>query len=308
MWAMAGFRYQVGTDFLSYKVYFDRISDLSYADRGVEVGYYILNKIAYLINTNSTTIFLMTSFITLLLIFRTIHKYSSRIELSLFLFISMYFYFSSFNIVRQYLAVAIVFYSIKYLLNQEFKKYLCCILLATTFHTTAIFVLVFYKFFRKNFTIVHYLIGMILSFCLLPLILPMINLVGSIYNKYEGYSTSFNYGSSSLGLLLIGSIFLFAILHKDKLVELNKNNLIYINATFLALILQILGTDYVLISRIGTYFYIFTILLIPDFLLLFNKYIRVTIYIGLLLIFFFYFDIQLIRGVGEILPYKSVFS
>lgn len=304
LWLTAGFRDQVGTDFISYRVYFDQIKLLSYENRGIEAGYYFLNKLVYFFNTNNESIFLTTSFIILILIFMTINRYSNHIGVSVYLFITLYFYFSSFNIVRQYIAVAIVFYALTYIVSNESKKYVACILIAMSFHVTAIVALLVYPFMKKNHSALLYLAISMITFCSIPFLPHIMGRISDVLDKYH----TLQYGASPVGMIISGTLFLFALFHKQKLIKQNPLNIIYMNAMFLAFIFHTLGSQQVVLARFATYFYIFAILLIPNCLSILNKYIRISVYIVLFSLLLVYFNIQLTRGVAGVFPYQSIFS
>lgn len=69
-------------------------------------------------------------------------------------------YFDAYNGLRQYIAVSICFYAMKYILNKDAKRYFLAVLIAFLFHKSALFFVPVYflqylKFdFKKAITIV----------------------------------------------------------------------------------------------------------------------------------------------------------
>ena len=119
MFFISGFRYGVGTDYFNYEYIFKNIS---LNNISAEFSYDFLSIFIKKFFSNAQIIFLVTSFIILMLFFISIPKYSKRYELSIFLFITMYHFYYSMNIVRQYIAISIVLYGIRYIFSENFKN------------------------------------------------------------------------------------------------------------------------------------------------------------------------------------------
>mgnify|MGYP000566093088 CR=1 FL=1 len=74
--------------------------------------------------------FVISSFVITFFFYKTIKKNSSDIWLSILIFISFpIFFFVSLSIVRQYMAVAILFYSFNFIKQRKFCSYLFVVLL-----------------------------------------------------------------------------------------------------------------------------------------------------------------------------------
>lgn len=91
---------------------------------------------------------LSTSIIITVLMVKSMWMYSDDFTFSVFLFVTMGFMLTSMNIVRQSIAVAILFYGYQYLVRGSFKKYLRYILIAFGFHASAIIMLPLYFVIR----------------------------------------------------------------------------------------------------------------------------------------------------------------
>src|SRR5699024_10351989 len=84
------------------------------------------------------------AFATNYLIVKSLWHFKDKVNftLSTFLFFTIY-YFQTYNITRQWLAIAIVFFAIKYLFSNKYIKYLLIVLVASTIHSSAIITLSF---------------------------------------------------------------------------------------------------------------------------------------------------------------------
>lgn len=189
-------------------------------------------------------------------------------------------YFITFNLMRQFIAVAIVFWATKYLEKTSLKnnfKYFLSLGIAALFHYTAILGIIILiinglslqNSLRKRNQTIRVLI------LLLPFIL-MFSLM--IFNQYKGYlhNTQFDFSP----LLIVKIVFLFLI-HNQYLLktardkELNlypdKNYVSSYAAYYLiGILITCVGTFYRYADRLGLYFMIFE----PVFMAMSVKYFQ----------------------------------
>ncbi len=158
-------KYTVGRDLNGhYAESFLDISSLKSFDKVVEygnlkgygAGYSIFNKLVSMINPNIQFFIIVTSFISLAAIGLMIYLYSNNVGLSTFLVIANCTYYIYFSMIRQ--AMAVSFVIIGYILFNSIKKkpisYIAligCILLASTFHSSAILCLMMLLFLNLKF-------------------------------------------------------------------------------------------------------------------------------------------------------------
>ena len=121
---VCGLRYNVGTDYISYQQWFSYYLSHKLSLKNDEIGFGVLIKVIQLVTLNPQFLFLIVAIIINILIMIFIRKHTEFFELGYFLFIALYFYYSSFNILRQWIAIAIFLYAIRYIYNKNFKKYL----------------------------------------------------------------------------------------------------------------------------------------------------------------------------------------
>lgn len=301
---ISGLRYNVGTDYQAYVDIFSNINSYDFSNSQYEVGYVILNKLTRFITNNDQMIFIVTSFIILFFISRTVCKYSSRPEMSMFLFITLYFYYSSFNIVRQYIAIAIMFYGVRYILNRNFKRYIGCIIIALLFHTTAIYALPIYFLPNKRLNNKVLIKSIIISIGVLILINPIFKIITVVFPRYEYYGGGvlFNRGTYR-SIIIIGSIFFISYIYRYRIINIDKKNNLYINAMFIAFIISIVGIKSVLFIRIVSYFSLYSILLIPNFIDIFEQKSKPIVYLLIISISYIYCYILLSINDGGVLPY-----
>ena len=304
LFMMSGFRYMVGTDFLAYKGYFESINRYSFANPFYDKGYYLLNRFISFFTDNSQYVFLATSFIIIYLVNKTLKDYSISYTLSIFLFVTLYFYNNSFNIVRQFIVVSLILYSIKYLVNKDFKGYLVLILIASLFHDTALLMIPFYWILRMRFNKIVYLVLLAFTLGVSFFTTTIIGIVSKVLPSLNIYSNYYFEGSSANSIMLSTSlVFLFALLNKAKLIKLDSNVIVYVNAVYFALLFSILARENILFYRFSLYFYIFILLLIPLCIRSMNKFLRVIMYMLIIPTMTAYYFYLLSNNNAGVLPY-----
>ncbi|SFL42429.1 EpsG family protein [Halanaerobium salsuginis] len=208
---VSGLREKVGRDYSSYEFFFNNYNLLD----GLEKGYYYLNRIVYELNLSFSVVIFMSSLLTILLIFIIVSKFSKNWFLSFFLFFTNFqLFFQSFTAIRQYIAIAFFFYSIKYIIKRNLKKFLLCVFIGFLFHKSILFIIPFYFLLNINFKK-----WQIVSLILVSFVLQKLDFIGYfIYQvneylpgRYGRYLTSslnekMNFGT---GLSFFFDLFLF---------------------------------------------------------------------------------------------------
>jgi len=147
---VAGFRWNIGTDMMSYVSQYDARKTiwLSSLREFKEPGINIIAKIGSLIYDEPISMVFGASLITVLLFFLTIKKYGLDLPLSMTLFVLVGTWHGSFNGIRQYLAAAVIFAGHRYIYEKKFYRYAICVLIAMLFHRTALVMLPAYFIVR----------------------------------------------------------------------------------------------------------------------------------------------------------------
>lgn len=146
---LQGFRYDVGTDYFSYLSLYKGFNE----GNKIYLGWYrteplfiILCRISwFILHGNSVGLFAVDAILMNVILFFTFDYYKNDINLPLMYFFYYMLCFPYFlNAERQGLATIIVWYATKYVHEKKTIKFLCCILIATLFHNTAIIGFSFY--------------------------------------------------------------------------------------------------------------------------------------------------------------------
>lgn len=153
--AMAGLRYHVGTDYKNYiylyETFYSRqsFSELLNLEEPILP---IIGNLSYRFFDSYYSMFFIASLITV-----GLTLYSTYKETTDFLFITFIYIFTgswhgTFNGVRQYLAVAIIFLGRHFIIERKFWKYLLVCFIAFLAHKSALFCVLFYFVYSKKFS------------------------------------------------------------------------------------------------------------------------------------------------------------
>lgn len=317
---IATIRYGIGTDYFTYIEIFNDVS--SRFSLSLIFHYYqeplniITYYISYIIFKNEIGMFFLYSLMTLVFISKGIEYYKKEISLSLSIFIYyMVFYHISFNAMRQMIAISIIFYSFKYILNKDFKRYLLFVIIAFLFHNSALIAISFYflcplKRKKENsvFHILFYSI-MVLSPVIIPIFMSLIYRIISafgIYNEYLSMKSNINY----LFLLYIIPILFIMILYRNSVLRLNYRFELFYKLMFIQIPIQIMGNYIRYIDRLAVYVSISQIIIIPYIIKnVNNKRDKMALTIGIILWYLcYYFIMFILMKSNEVYPYQSIFK
>src|SRR5690606_16453571 len=129
-----------------------------------EFGHMLFRKVISIFTENPQWYFAISATFIIFSIFVFIYKYSPNIYLSVLLFVTIGGYFTSHNITRQYIAIAICLYGFSYIIKRNPIKYFLVVLVAISFHTSSIIMMPLYLLAKIPITrklIFLYLVGSI---------------------------------------------------------------------------------------------------------------------------------------------------
>lgn len=232
-------RYGIGTDYFRYVVHYNRISTWSFETAWItyskEPLYYFLQKATGVLFDAEWGFFFISSLIIHLFLISGIDYFKKTISMSLALFI-YYFYLFSFGLngISQMLAMSIIFFSLRYIQEHKFIKFLIFVIIATLLHRSAIVCLVFYivniknqKAFKGVLTNLVYYSAILLSPVLLLVVIRIFSGSG-LFASYEGFVVANDLNMSFGFLLYILPILIPMIVFKKQMVNRDyKNNQIF---------------------------------------------------------------------------------
>ena len=277
-------------------------SDIAVFERGFSILVWLISK---LFNNPQFIIFII-SVINIGLIVSTLKKYSESFPLSIYLFITTTLYYSAFNVMRQWIASAFLFWAIRYIINGNWKKYFLCVLIASTIHTSALIMIPFYFIAKSKPFGKKIMIFSVVIVSISILFLTFLTQFGGVLNgtRYENYTTMVE-GDDGVNILrvlvsaipVIISFIFYKKFNEDKDAKILIN---FSTINFLFYFLAMRATD---VARFCIFFDLYNLLLYPKFLKIFNKK-QNYLFIFLLSICFFVYMYLLLPVDSNLLPYR----
>jgi hypothetical protein len=314
-----GLRFNVGTDYENYVrgVTELDVSFVNFLKTGdLEISIFFIRLLSNYLNF-TPLFFILTAFLTLFFIHLAIQKFLPNDIFGMFIYLFTFFP-DSLNLVRQMVAVSIVLLALAYIKEEKRTKAILLILLATTFHATALLTLLFiildYRIYLpilKNKTIKGTFL--IIAIILIPIvvfnlqsIISFLNSMG-ILTSYSRYAIPIQTSQNRdiyLKVLIVGYISFYS----KKLFDNDKYNFNLLILLIIGLMLTFSGFNNPFIKRLSLYFDIVNIILISKILYLhklnFNRY-----FTGVLIVLYSLSKFLLVYyylGHNEIFPFKLI--
>lgn len=277
----------------------------------MEIGFVYLVKVLGLFSTNPQILLVVSGLIITGSVSTFIYKYSTNVRVSLLLFVFLMFMFSYMNIMRQAIAISILLLSFRHLLKGNNFTYFIYIIIASTFHIAAIFMIpiIFLAKLKIDFkTIIIILSTIVVMFFIFT---PALTLFFKVFPKYSYYLDNIDGNSNYFGALIdfifYSSIFIAAFIFYDYENQ-TRFDIIFIWMFILQIFFQMFTMKMTVVNRVGQIYAIFAIVGIP---LLISKskklYIRQSISLILVVSAVYFITISLLRpewnGVIPYLPF-----
>ena len=144
LFSVSALRFDIGNDYAQYTQTAHEASVGGYVV--TEVGFNWLVRLLYGIAGGEyyELVFAVFAFVTLLIFLKAFGRQSASFSQSFFLFMTLGLYFQTFNTVRYYLALSIALFSMKYVLEKDYIKFVFWILAASLFHKSVLLVIPVY--------------------------------------------------------------------------------------------------------------------------------------------------------------------
>ena len=311
---VSAIRYDVGTDYL-FRYAPDYIKIGQGGDvANLEIGYKIIVWICLLITKDYAILFAVTSAIIIGLTFYTIYKESPYPIISVLIYFLAGHFFYSLNLMRQFLAVSVLLFSYKYLIDKKYIKFITGVIIAFLLHSSSIiFVIAFLLCDREAFdlkrTIIISLLLLIFGKYIWHYVVELIvnhtrfaNYIGSKFDKTQLRITD----------IIVNSILYFIIYYLYKNIKSpSRKEKFFLNMQACALFFIILTSTMYLLFRFTFFFSIFNIISIPYLLNksdISKKKKIIVITILTLTLIGNITDTNIVRNVGEVKPYKTIFN
>lgn len=288
---ISGLRSGIGDTFNYKQIYINNDFTWEYIFSEKDIGFGIFQMILKQYSEDPQIMVFTAALFTNVLIIIVLYNYSRLFELSTYLYITGGIHLVSMNGIRQVLAAAIIFIATKYLLNGNFIKYAVIVLLASTFHQSALLLLPIYFVVRvKAWTKYTFLI-----LCSAVLIVLGFNQFTSFLfsaiqdTQYSGY-TNFNEGGASIIRVIVSAApLVVAYLGREKLRVVFPKSDYIVNMALLGLVFMIISTQQWIFARVAIYFNLYQLILISWIIEVFSKKDRKFVYYMILVLYFIFY-------------------
>lgn len=269
---VGGFRgISVGSDTRTYSIVFNWLGNYSgnlfdYSNQyNYEIGYVFLNKIIYYISQNFQILLIIEMTLLNYSVYKLIQYFSKDWLMSVLVYVGFTYFFLSFNISRQFIAISISLLSLVYFAKGKKKIAICLILLAAIFHRSALLFLIIPLLSSIQFNKSKFNLLVIFNFIML---FPINMLITHVVMNNPHYSDSLNQDPELVGvagiLFTIGLAILFVFLYFS--VDFQRINLIdriMIISLLIILDLHILSLFSIYVGRIRYVYELLLIVVIP---------------------------------------------
>ncbi len=274
---LSAIRFRVGFDYSQYaRAFFQMVlegfSNLTYEDW--EIGYILLNKIVGKFTAQPGAIMIVTSVLSFIGPGYLIAKYSKNAFLSVFLYVNFYLFYMDMNFIRQALAMSVICFAYGFLRDGKFWRFLMLVLIAATFHFTAIYMIPVYFVCRlrvNSRTLLLYLFGLFFYFMLSDGFLKF--LLSGFHTEYMG-SRYIRLGVhprfAVIPLIVTVAAVAASYFIKDKPRSLE----ILIHLTLAMGFWQVVMTKHSLFERFSYYTMLFALLAVPELILAFKGQLK----------------------------------
>ena len=287
------FGYMSGSDWVSY----EQVYNSGFLDKTVEVGYMAISNLLSNLGVDFWFFYIVIKTLAFVVFYRIIFKNKNEDPyFSFMIFLASFGYFMFIDCpFRNLIAVSIFLLSIKYIISKDYLRYALVVILASTFHLTALIMLPII-FLEKLSKVKSKNLLFIYLFLYLFLLLGGINLLFNItetifpymYKRlifYMDRSVSVS-ALYSPGLLIRFFVFVLMLYYREMITERYKRGELIINLSYVYIILSLISYAFPLLFRLALYtspFYVIVVGMIAGILKPFNKLVLKSTFLFLAL-------------------------
>lgn len=293
---VSGLRHlSVGNDTWNYVNIFYRYNQMSINELfqnhfGIEFGYVILNKFIGSLSLGHQWLLLFTAVVFTLSVSKFIYDYSNDVVLSYLVLFSFSFFQFSMTGVRQTLAISIVIFGIKYALDKKLIKFSLVVLLASTFHQSAL--VAFFIYLATYFKMSKLM--KVSSIVLIAIVYVLRNSIVNFLFMFipDGRYNYLSDGGGETVLLVVFLTFIVGLMFHKNYDKVSRYANFEYGMIILGILFQVFTPVQNIFFRIAMYFTIILVVFIPNLFSGFKSSERLImkymIYIALLVQYFIF--------------------
>lgn len=247
-----------GNDYLSYNKWFNSVENVTLSWKE-DIGFNLLMLLVKKVTGSFEVFIIISSSFFVYAIYHFAIKNSKDYIITIFLFVTFGIFELGLSAIRQWIAGSIFLLAFKFIREKNFWKYSISIILAATFHNSAIILLAIYPFINANMKFKYKIIITILIALLFTATAKNNLIIELIYKYFPSYKYKYlNIGqelNSNYTVFIISMLCLFIImLSKKSFLEKNKNSEIYLDYLILLCLFSFTATLNPMYGRLLEYF------------------------------------------------------
>lgn len=223
-----------------------------------EVGYRLFNRFLGMFNLDIQSFLFICAGISIAPILYIIYKYSESSIVSYMIYIGLPVFQLLYSGLRQDIAIGLCVLSLVFVIKKKLVPFLIIVIIAFTFHSSAIIFLISYPLYHFKVSKSQRILSCV---CLIPVYIfktPLFLILSKIFKDDISLD---NNGAITLFILFV-LVYVFCTIYNDE--SKMQNGLL--NLFYVACLCQAFGGLYSVAIRVGYYFMISLILLLPNLL------------------------------------------
>lgn len=319
---------QVGVDVRNYHLIFNTFGTNPLSARMTSLssgypGYRLICRIVYILTGGSYRVMLALSAAVIIYgFFKFFYLKSDNCLMSAAYFVFMYFFFSSLNVTRQFMAMAVMLLAFLALDEKKRLKFVLLAAFAVSIHNVCILMLIYPILARIKWTKLLFAGYCVLITAGLLFAEYAIRLFVAVFPRYSFYAV-YNWQTTrgrrtiAVSLVLLATVLLALILSSPKLFgrlgvspvrctirTFSEPLWTFMSLTMIEIVMGIFYFDNSFYIRIQSFFTPFAVLFLPGFIERVNKKWRFWLYLGSNAIFISITSVRLLLLDSGVVPYR----
>lgn len=276
---VSGLRIPNGDDTAYYVDTFLEIADMSFVDalgHGLEKGFVVFCYLLSILSKNPQFFLFFTSAFINLLVLYYIYRKSQIPWVSVVLYVTLMHFFDAMNLMRFCMACSVLLYANDFIVRRNFLKFFVIVLLASSFHFSALIYLILYFIYPFKLDIKNIAV-LIMSFLMVSVLFSFLfSILIQVHIRYTSYDGGIGefYQSSYANylILLMNLFFLLFAMRKENwhLGILKDDSKLYMWTLVITVLMSVMAINVMIVTRFVTMFSYMQIIYIPN--LLYKEY------------------------------------
>lgn len=262
--SLLGFKsYSVGTDTFNYINMFwaAKYGSFETIYGRLEIGYKICIQLLGKSGLSAQFQFIFVALLISISLGSFSKKWSSKPILVIFFYITLGLYSFNLTAIRQSIAMAICLFSFRYIYEKKIIYYLLIILIAMTFHKSAIFFAPAYFVANRRVNTFNLLTFTVFSMIIIVFSETIITNVSSIFDVHYGIERTNN---GYIFLLVVFVITALSFVYRNQLLMKNPKNIFFFNLNLVSMMLWVMRLSSRTVERVSFYYLIASIIILTE--------------------------------------------